>query len=111
MSNATPAAPIPFASHLVALGWSELPARLTVEGGPKGGPAMVLRGKGSTSLDLRAVLPAGARVTVGAESGVIEYSPRSHYVRLDASQDFDSPVALVRTLLDLDATIAPAVAK
>ena len=25
-----------------------------------------------------------ARVTVGAESGVVEYSPRSHYVRLDA---------------------------
>lgn len=98
--------PIPFASHLAALGWSELPARLTVEGGPKGGPAMVLRGKSSTSLDLRAVLPAGARVTVGAESGVIEYSPRSYYVRLSAAQDFDSPVALVRLLLDLDAMIA-----
>ena len=56
---------------------------------------------------LSAVLPAGARVTVGEDSGAVEYDPKSRggYVRIAAGLDFDSPFALIRDLIDADAQI------
>lgn len=102
--------PTRFADHLIALGWTDPAAcsrGVTVIGGPKGGPALMLqpaKNRGP-AIGLRAALPVGAKVTVGEESGTIEYSKTTHYVRIAAGQDFDSPTALLADMLAADATI------
>lgn len=105
MSNATKS----LSDHLLSLGWTDptLCARgAGVVRGPKGGPALVIEPmrKRGPALDLKAALPPGARVTVGGETGVVDYSPRG-YVRLSAAQEHDSPTALLSSLLEMGATI------
>ena len=56
---------------------------------------------------LRSVLPAGARVVLGGENGAVEYSPKSAagYVRISAALDFDSPISVLRDLIEAGAQI------
>jgi hypothetical protein len=61
---------------------------------------------------LRDLLPAGAviksRGDDAGEMGRVEYSPRSHYVRLRADQDFESPMQVLAALVAADALIVVA---
>lgn len=99
-------------AHLVSLGWTDPVAAIrgaTVQGGPKGGPALVIaprKATGAPAIDLRAALPAGARVDIaGNGAGVVEYSDRTYYVRFAADMPHVNPVDVLASMLDAGATI------
>lgn len=104
--------PISYIAYLISLGWPE-PAKAirsaAVVSGPKGGPSLVVqprkdRGHGDP-IDLRLALPEGARVVAGEGAGVIEYSPRSFYVRLTGEQEYENPIGVMAALIEVGATI------
>jgi hypothetical protein len=48
---------------------------------------------------LRQLLPHGAKVSTKDGTGVVDYKPRSGYVRLSAGQDHDSPHGVLRDMI------------
>ena len=92
---------------LAAAGWTTTVGTVSGISGKPGLWVQPARKGTGEPIALSAVLPAGARIVIGENSGTVEYDPKSRggYARIAAGLDFDSPFAVIRDLIDADAQI------